>query len=1108
MDINKITRQFFIAFLASLLCITGFAQGQTVSGKVTDSSGEPLIGVNVTIPGTTTGVTTNIDGNYSLSVPADSRLQYSFIGYVTQTVNVGAQSTIDIILVEQSLDIDEVVVVGYGTMKKADLTGSVSSIDPESLVKKGTSTMMESLQGQVPGVAITQNSSRAGGGFDIQIRGNQSIGNSSGPLYVVDGIVVSDIQMLNPADIERVDILKDASSTAIYGSRASEGVVLVTTKSAKEQGGKARKPTISYDAYVGSRQVAHMPNFMNGHEFMSFRFARYTDKVGRLGLGLLPRTDGNVNYQMRPANLRTALLTNYTPEVDGDGNYMVGPDHWDHYYPDGTGMSRVEQMMANGETNDWPGLVTQNAIQQNHFLSVSGATENSNYYFGVGYQQDQGIFLKDDEKRFNIKSAIDTKINDVWNAGMSLNLARTTNEWGSDTGVENAFWSNPYFIPKDEEGNYLLQSGNTSALNTANGDQFSSLINPLIDMDNTTSGAQKLHILGNVYLSVSPIKNLTLKTTLSPNVYQGREHLYQGVETDDRNSTGTDYAEVISTNMFDWTWDNQVNYSITAGDHSIKAMGLFSMNKYSRERFTQSGEDFPAATTFYNMGTAGSVLGSESEYTEYSLMSYAARLNYSFRGKYMFTGTVRTDGSSRFAADYRWGTFPSAAVAWRASEEDFMKYDWLDNLKIRLSFGMSGNNNVGNYATATMPSSTAYYAFASDFAYGYGPNGIVNAGILWEKTSEVDLGFDLSILKNRINIIADVYSKVSDGLLMERSLAVEAGGGATVDDNIGKVSNKGFELSLHTVNVSNRNWRWETSFNFSRNVNAIEELYGGTVEQDLGNAWFVGEPVNVHYDYSLDGVITDKPITVTLPKDIENADLVNGEKFSGSKGDVVTFDHEYEYYYAVYGWYHGSSKVKDLNEDGIINDEDKSIIGKTDPDWIGSINTTLTYKNWDLSASLYTKQNYMVNSPFYEKYYTRYGDRGRQHINFDYYIPAGTPILLDDGTVGVQEETYYGSNPYPTANSSIPNTGAGEYFGLANTELMSFVKIKNISLGYTVPKNALDYIGISYLRVYANVLNPFVFTNYRGFDPEWAGSDLDQGGPSTITYQFGINLKF
>lgn len=1102
----KIPLKRSVALLAlTMTCITAFAQ-KTVTGTVVNESGEAMIGVSVRIKGSTAGTITDANGKFSIpNVKDDAVIITTYVGFAGQELPVGTKSVFYITMKEDTRALDEVVVVGYGTQKKRDLTGSIGSVTPKAITMKGSSTMLESLQGQVPGVSITQNNSRAGGGFDIQVRGIQTISSKKEPLYVVDGIVVSDIQFLNPADIERVDVLKDASSSAIYGSRASGGVVIVTTKSAKTQGAMFAKPTISYDAYVGSRQIAHMPDFMDGMDFMQYRFARYTTRKGRVS------KDGSVIYEITPANLRTSLLLNYTPVADANGILKVGSKYWNEYYPDGTGMSNIEKLMANGDGYNWRDLVTQDATQQNHFLSVSGAAGGTSYHFGMGYQQDEGVFLKDNEERYNLKAAIESKISNRWTAGISLNLARTIDEWGSDDAVKNAFLMNPYCVPYDADGKYYLQSGIASVLGTTNSDQFTSTINPLIDMDNTVKGAKKLHVLGNVYLQFSPFKNLYLKSTLSPNIYQGRTHYYATVNTAARNTLKSDRAEVEFTNMFDYTWDNQMNYSVDFGEHSISLMGLFSMNKYSKEDFNQYAEKFPFNTTYYNMKNAATVIASESGYTENSLISYAARVNYSYKDKYMITGTIRADGSSRFAKTNRWGSFPSAAVAWRASEEEFLKRDWLDNLKFRFSYGVTGNNEVGSdYATVTSPSATAYYAFGTSMAYGFGPNGIVNKNLRWEKTSEIDLGVDMSVLKNRVNLTADIYDKTSKDLLLKRKLAIEAGGGATVYDNIGSVGNKGLEISLNTVNVKTKYLRWETTFSFAANKNEIKELYGGTVKEDVENAWFVGEPVNVFYNYTLDGIVNDKPLNITLPKDVSGF-LSNGNTIDGKKGDKVLFDHAYEYYCKVYGLYEGMPIIKDLDHNGVIDDNDKSIIGEALPDWTGSFSTTLTYKNWDLSATVYTKQGYMVSSPFLRQYQS-YKDRGMIHINMDYYIPAGTPVLLADGTMGIQEKTHYGSYPYP--NNTQLNSGIGAYYGNSSTAGVnylvdaSYVKVKNIVLGYTLPRTTSRKIGINDLRIYANILNPFVFTKYKGFDPEWASASLSEGGPSTITYQVGVNLKF
>lgn len=769
--------------------------------------------------------------------------------------------------------------------------------------------------------------------------------SDSGPLYVVDGVVTSDIQFLNPQDIERVDILKDASSTAIYGSRATEGVVMVTTKSAKSA--KGRKPTINYDGYYGVSKIARMPDFMDGIEFMQYRYSRF-----------LTTADANVaqpSYLLSDTNRMKALVTNSEP---------------------------VTAMLANGEGYNWRDYVTQTGQQQNHFLTVSGAGENVSYHFGAGYQQQEGIFKKDLENRFNIKGAVDAKINDVFSAGISFNMANTYQDQGSDNAVKNAFLFNPYCIPYDADGEPYLQPGAKVALETdGKGDTaFSSTISPIVDMDNTTYETRKWHVLGNLYLEARPIKGLTLKTTFSPSYYHGRTGLFENANTQSLNSSGKEtHASIDQSEYFRWTWDNQVNYAIDLGDHSINAMGLFSMDSYNNETTFMEAYNVTDGTTWYNMGTGTDDKLMTSSYTENSMISYALRLNYSYKGKYLFTGTVRWDGSSRFASGNRWGSFPSLAVAWRMSDEEWLRRDWLSNLKLRLSFGVTGNNNVGDYATAVMPSTRYYYAF--------------------------------------------------------------------------------------------------------------------------GNEWFIGEPVNVIYNYDWTGIVSDRDMTVP------NNQAAKDNGFQ--PGQTVK---EADYYYKVYGWNEGMPIIADLDGNGKITDDDKRILGHIDPSWTGSITTNLRYKNWDFSMSVYTKQNYMVQSPFMTQYFN-YKDRGLSHYDFDYYIPAGAPVLNDDGTEGIQETTHYGKYPFP--NNTTTSQGTGSYFGNSSTSTRlydlvdaSYWKIKNISLGYTFPDKWMRKIGVSYLRLYANVTNPFVFTDYKGFDPEWADADLNLGGPSTVTYQFGINLKF
>ena len=477
----------------------------------------------------------------------------------------------------------------------------------------------------------------------------------------------------------------------------------------------------------------------------------------------------------------------------------------------------------------------------------------------------------------------------------------------------------------------------------------------------------------------------------------------------------------------------------------------------------------------------------------------------------MFTGTVRTDGSSKFLKDSRWGWFPSAALAWRISEEDFMKnISWIDNLKLRLSYGVTGNNTVCGHYNSVGVSGPNIYAFGSVVANGYYPSGVINADLKWEKSYETNFGIDYGFLNNRINGSIDLYSKTSKDLLYERYLPLVSGGGK-LWDNVGEVQNRGIEFALNTVNIQTKDWYWTTSFNFARNINKVKKINGENkiIDSDypITSSLFVGSPMNSLYLYKWDGVVSDKNITVPNNDAAVNAGFTPGDQVRSC-----------DYYHKVYGWSEGMPIIKDNDGNGVINADDKMILGCQDPSWTGNISSTLQYKDWDFSFSIYTKQNFTVYSNTLADTYD-YAYRGWNKIAMDYYIPAGTLIDCDgvnaDGTYinpVYQETTHYGS--FPFTNSSITNNGAGSasyeknvYNALA-VDKISYWKVKNITLGYTFPKKLLSSWGCQYLRLYVNITNPFVFTKYKGFDPEWADAAKKNDGPSTVTYQIGASIKF
>ena len=1074
-------RKALVASLLSMTAFCAYAQ-KTVTGIVKDANGEPMIGVTIMVDGKA-GAITDMDGNFSIPNATEStQLKVSYIGYKDMTVAVGNQSRLNIVMEEDNQALDEVVVVGYGTMKKSDLTGSISSVNTEQLNAKGAPSVLENLQGAVPGVNITQTSGRAGNSFDIEIRGKSSTNDDLKPLYVVDGVTCDDIDWLNPQDIERVDVLKDASSTAIYGSRATAGVVIVTTKSGTTVDKKMSKPTISYDGYYGVTHTARMPEFQDGQAFYNYRFSKFLQYAG----GLATADSGKPVYTINgtSTNFNQMALANTE-----------------------TGEYRMKTLLRNGQTVDWPDLVTGNGHQQNHYLSISGSSDRLSYHMGIGYSSEDGIYDGDEQDKFNFKGSLEGQINKYVSAGFSFNLARINHDYAPDEGVQYAYRMNPFMQPYDAEGNMNQYPGNFQAMGSTSGFQFSDQPNPLIYWDNETRNRQTWRALGNIFLAVTPLKGLVIKSTFSPNYTYYREGYFRGTLTGEAENLATKDTQ----RAFDWTWDNMITYENTfKEDHRLNLMGLFSLMQTNSESQDLYYNGVLDGTYWWNLNS-GTYNAEESgnSFSESSMLSYALRANYTFKDRYMLTATIRWDGSSKFQKDHRWGSFPSAAFAWRLSEEPFMAKtrEWLSNAKLRISYGVTGNNSgIGNYDTQVTVAGPIYYPFGNIWNQGYYPSGIVNQALQWEKSEELNIGLDFGFFHERIRGSVDWYRKTSKDLLFDVPLPLEAGG-VSMTTNVGSVRNEGVEVSLTTENIQTKDWRWTTTFTFAHNKNTVREINGVggslTTGDEMGNL-FIGQPYNNIYGYEWAGIVSDRDMTVP---DTEIARLKGF-----TPGETVK---EYDYYYECYGWTEGLPIIVDRNGDGTFTDDDKKIYN-ADPKWTGSFSTTLSYKNWDLSATLYTKQNYYVNSAFLGEY-LGWNDRGRMKLDVDYYIPAGTLVDCDginpDGTYinpVYQETTHYGSYPFP--NNAAGNGGVGAnntWLDGANKYVdASYVKIKNITLGYTFPKKWTEKFGCSYLRLYCTVTNPFVFTDYKGFDPEWAGADLDQDGPSTVTWQFGANIKF
>lgn len=1000
------------------------AQDVTVSGIVTSTEdGAPLPGVSVIIKGTTTGTTTDVSGSYRLQVPNQNAvLIFSFIGYAPQEITVGTQTTVSVNLQSDLTQLSEVVVVGYGTVKKTDLTGSVAAVDPEQIVRRGSLGTVEAVQGQVAGVDISNPSGRPGANFKVQIRGQQSLSGGQ-PLYVVDGMITENIDFLNPQDIERIDILKDASSTAIYGSRGAYGVVIVTTK----RGASVKqKAVISYDGYYGVRDAVRMPDFMDGDKFWNFRQDSYI----------------------------TGFIQAKQAYDSNAGNNATNKDE-------------INRRVAEKDYTDWPSLLIRTGRQMNHWIGISGMGENKlGYTLGMGYQEEEGNIVHDNYKRYNLKANVSQTLNDRWAAGGSVNLSIAEREAGSSNAMVNAFRMSPLLKPyfTDYPDSLIVQPGKDLPYT-----DFTSSVNPLVDMENASNDTRTYYALANAFVEYTPIRWLSVRTSFSPRFKYEKTGKYFGTNSEGRVATLPD-AEINTLESFSYIWDNQVTYNKVIGDHAINAMGLYSLNMFRDETVFASATKLPYNSGFENLATADPTnQRSDSDFKKWTLMSYAVRLNYAWRDKYLFTVSNRWDGASVLAEGHKWASFPSAAVAWKINEESFMSgIRPVDALKLRVSYGLTGNNqNVRPYDTY-ISVTPLYYDFGGTPLAGYPRTGIVSRSLGWERTQEVDAGVDFSLFSGRVTGTVDYYNKLTKDVILAKSIPFETGGyfdpndpskptGPTVRDNIGKVRNKGVEVALTTVNVSTDALTWTTTFNFARNTNEIVELIGGKVD-DIANKWFIGQPINVNYNYVFDG--------------IWQADQVEAAK--------------------QYGQTPGQARVKDYGDDNKITPADRRILGTAMPSWTGGFSTTIAYKAFDLSASLYTRQGVQVLSPFHQEF-LNFEDRGRAKLDVDWYMQENNVTATRV------------SNEYPQPKNS------GKYWNTENVGFYrdaSFVKVKNITLGYTVPTAMLERARISSLRVYANVLNPFVFTDYDGFDPEWADATYANGGISSVTYQFGVNLKF
>lgn len=962
-----------------------------VTGMVKDVAGEPVIGANVMVKGQSIGTITDIDGRFVLDVPANAVLQITYIGYVADEVKVSGKKELIITLKEDTETLDEVVVVGYGTMKKRDITGSVSSVNTSVLTAGSAPSAADALQGRIAGVNIQKNAGRPGGSYNIQIRGVSSIKNkNSGPLYVIDGIPTSEgMNDLNPNDIETIDVLKDASATAIYGSRGANGVVIITTRR-----GEKGKVSIQYEGNIGFREASHLPDMMNGDDYVQFR----TDLYRQLG-----RSTDRSNAEFFTA------------------------EEWD----------RIDR----GAYTDWIDLVLRKGFQTSNTITASGGDDKGTFSIGLGQLQENGTIKGQDYDRYNMHLNVNRKFTDKWEAGGSLYFTYSIQNEGSYETLRSAFRLPPMTAPYDDEGNMLYRVFRNDGVT-----------NPLYESteDGEWREKKRFRAFGNIYLKFEPVKGLAFRTQFSPQMLNKRNGEYYGLWCKNGGAGKTDNTSAVYETNSHWgyVWDNQATYDKRFGKHNLNVNLVQSIQYQQWESSYQKARNLPYNSKWYNLDAVAStdIQASQTDYQQTSLASFLGRVQYSFMDKYLFTVSGRYDGSSRLADGNKWAFFPSAAFAWMLGEEDFIKkIDFISSLKLRLSYGVTGNDAVSIYGTQSNVSNRNY-DFGGNVVTSYYKNGLANAKLTWERTQEFNVGLDFGFFRNRINGSLDVYQRTSKDLIMERQLPSTTGW-TSVWDNIGKVRNTGIELSINTMNIQTDDFSWQTNVIFDTNRNEILELYGGK-KDDIGNKWFIGEAINVNYDYEFDGI------------------------WQTHEADRA----------AVYGQTPGQVKVKDQNHDDVIDAKDKVIVGQQLPKWTGSITNTFTYKNWDLAFNVYTRQGAQLNSTFVSSFMAYDGNYKQAKV--DYWTETNP------------------TNKYPQPGNK------GKYFSSMGYQDVSFVRVGYITLGYTFPISLLKPVGVKRLKLYATANNPFLFTSFPGFDPEWATQNTWGEATSTRTFLFGVKLEF
>lgn len=980
-------------FALAFYTFTLQAQVKSLSGKVTSKTdGEPLIGVSISVKNSPTSTITDASGNFKINLPnqGESILLVKYIGFKDLEVPVLNQTQLSIQLEEDTKALDEIVVIGYGTVKKRDLTGSVVSVKGSEIAEVPSASIIESVQGKIPGVDIVRSNGSATSGVSMTVRGNRSITANNGPLFIVDGVQYSNIQDLNPNDIESMEILKDASSTAIYGSRGANGVIIVTTKK-----GTTGKATVSFNGYTGISTVARYPSLMNLEQFVNLRREAF-------------RATGK----------------------------------WSGPADDSKAFNNAElEAISKNQYIDYHDLLIHNGLLQDYQLGVNAGTEKTKVYFSLGYLDEKGILKQDWSNRYTGRLNIDQTIGKAFKAGMQAQLTRYEQSIRRDP-LNQANKVNPLGTVYDEKGEFIVYP------------LGGAFVSPLADEQPNvyTNRAIRTRILTNAYIEVKPISELTFRSTLGANIDNGRNGTYAASQSLDRNGAFP-RATYTADNGFLINWENVLTYQKQISDHSITLTGVNSVIWNRSDFISAAGENqLLRSQLFYALGNANANIAVNTGYEMSNLVSFAGRANYSYKGKYLLALTGRTDGSSILAEGHKWAFFPSVAAGWRISDEKFFKKgNTVSELKIRASYGKAGNYAVDPYSTQSSLSRVAFaYGDVAAPGYAFSPQ-VGNSNLGWELTTTLNLGLDIGLINNRINTTIDFYNSKTSDLLLARGLPPTTGI-TSVIQNIGKTKNTGIEIGVNSENLKGKAVGWTSSLSFTSNKERIVELVSGT--DDIGNGWFIGHPTQVFYDYDKLGIWQTDEATEA----------------------------------AKYGQTPGTIKVRDLNDDNKIDaTNDRKVIGTPRPKWFGGFDNTFTYKGFELNVYVFARFGQTINPDFLRRYDPQ--GIGQSTAAINYWTPENP------------------SNDYPR-----PNSGLSLASMLYNSTLGyvdgSYIRVRNISLAYTLPKSISQKVFMNNIKVYATAKNPFTWTRssrLEEYDPERGGSE---NFPMTKVFVFGLNLGF